>query len=343
MANNPYRPKPLPPHKEDDNDCPTCEEIDSPTQRSINLERDKYCLDLSVAAGEVSKSEQNYDGISIQYEHKKCLFIWIQENYHIYRNLMICVGAELTQTTDLIKENIASYIKLSNDLTGVLKNISKSAKDIKTKFGELREQACKLENCKNDSCNSTQWALLTGKNPENCKGEQKPPAERPAACNDIEDIFEELICMPKALGFDIDSLTKSSAEVIGIQVFSNISTLDLLHQTFITYSKEFDKQILDALKLRESDMKTQQEDLVKTVKEMTKSVVMRNRKRSDFEGLKHTLEYICCPDCDCIDGEGDNCKPRLKACECELCHICENVKTTFCPVVQSERHEHAAM
>lgn len=346
MAIKPYN-KTLPPHQNDP-DCPTCEEMDLPTQRSINSERNKYCKELTWLAGEVSKSEQNYEGLSNQYEHKKCLFVWTQKNYHIYRNLVICVGTELIQTTDSVKENIGIYTKLNTDLSGILKNLFKSAKDVKTKFTELRDQACKLEHCINDSCNAIQLGLLTGKSAENCKGETKPTTEVPEACQDAEDILDELICMPKALSFDIDSIFKSSSEVIGIQVFSNITSLDPLHKTFTDYAKEFDKLILDSMKLRENDMKKLQEELIKTLQEATKSSMTRLKKRSEFEGLRNTLEYICCPECGCVEGNG-NCDPRLKACECELCEICDQVKTTFCPEPEHEnepeheQHQHEAV
>lgn len=336
MALKPYN-KTLPSHQ-DDNDCPSCEEMDLPTQRTINTQRTKYCDELIWSEGEVVKSEQNYEGLSTQYEHKKCMFIWTQTNYQIYRNMVICISPELMQTTESIKENIATYIKLNTDLSTTLKSIFKAAKEVKVKLTELRDQACKLENCVNDSCNSIQLGLLTGKAAENCKGETKPPTERPEACTDAEDILDELICMPKTLSFDIDSIFKSSSDVIGIQVFSNIPSLDSLQKNFSDLAKEFDKQVQETSKLREGDLKKLQEDIIKTVYETSKSAISRLKKRSDFEGLRQTLDYICCAECGCIEGNGNG-EPRLKKCECDLCYICDEVKNTFCQQCEVEEPE----
>lgn len=336
MALKPYN-KTLPSHQDDDN-CPSCEELDLPTQRTINAQRTKYCNELIWSEGEVVKCEQNYEGLSTQYEHKKCLFVWTQTNYQIYRNMVICISPELIQTTESVKENIATYIKLNTELSTSLKSIFKAAKDVKVKFTELRDQACKLENCINDSCNSLQLGLLTGKAAENCKGETKPETERPEACSEVEDILNELICMPKALSFDIDSIFKSSSDVIGIQVFSNIPSLDSLQKNFTDLAKDFDKQVQEISKLREGELKKLQEDIIKTVYETSKSAISRLKKRGDFEGLRETLDYICCAECGCVEGN-ENCEPRLKKCECELCDICEEVKTTFCPQEHCEEPE----
>src|SRR5678816_319304 len=109
-------------------------------------------------------------------------------------------------------------------------------KDVKTKLNDLRDAACKLENCKNDSCNCTQVYILTGERPENCDSNE-PAGSRPAECSDAKDNLDKLICMPKALGFDADSLFKASADVVGIQVFSNIGTLDPLQKALAEDSK----------------------------------------------------------------------------------------------------------
>ncbi len=316
--------------RQHDNDYNDCVENDTATQRSINVERWKYCDNLYGAAGEVSKWEKSNEGQLNRYEHKKCMFRWTEDNYQRYRNTEIRVGTELLQSTDLIRENVTSYIKWGTDLSTGLKNIFKAVKDAKTKMNDLREAACKLENCKNDSCNCTQLMVLTGKVPENCKGESRPTQkERPKECDNVDDLLCDLICMPKALGFDIDSIFKSSSEVIGIQVFSNISTLDMLQKTLSDRSKAFEGHLQITMKTRETDLKKAQDDLIKCVQEATKATVGLYNKRSDFEGILKTVEYLCCPNCGCVQKE-NICDPRLHDCECEICDICDDVKKTFC-------------
>jgi hypothetical protein len=144
--------------------------------------------------------------------------------------------------------------------------------------------------------------------------------------------------MPKGMWSDIDSIFKSSSDVVGIQLFSNVDTLEPLQKSLEEYSKEFKKQLTEVVKLRETDMKKIQEDVVKSVQEITKAAMDRNNARSDFEGYYDATEFLCCPDCGCISNpdkgryqNGDNkCNPKLKDCENEICEICEEVQETFC-------------
>src|SRR5689334_14741747 len=88
-----YPPHNDPPKKDD---C-KCEEKDTATQRSINLERQIYCLDLTTTSGEVSKWEENYKGQKELERMRKCLFIWTEYNYQVIRNFEITTGTSLIQ------------------------------------------------------------------------------------------------------------------------------------------------------------------------------------------------------------------------------------------------------
>jgi hypothetical protein len=314
-----------------ENDKNDCVENNSLTQRSINTERRKYCDNLYAAAGEVSKWEKSSEGQLSLYDRKKCMFRWTEDNYQRYRNTEIRVGVELLQSTELISKNVSNYIDWGTELSTNLKNISKKVKEAKSKMRDLREAACKLENCKNDSCNCSQLMVLTGEVPDNCKGEskRKPKKDRPDECEDIGELLDNLICMPKALSFDIDSILKSASEVVGIQVFSNLGTLDPLQKTLFDHSKNFKSHIQLVATTRESDLKKAREKLIECVQESTIATVELYNDRSDFEGALETVDYLCCPECDCVDTDCI-CDPRLKDCECKICDICDEVKTTFC-------------
>jgi hypothetical protein len=322
------------PERHDDNDhgCKDCDEKDNATQKSINVLRREYCNKLYEAAGEVRKAEKTYEGEFKLYGRKKCMFLWTEENYRRYRNTEICIGTELNQSNDLIKENVGNYVKWGNELSASLKSIFKSVKDVKAKMKDLRDAACRLEDCMNDNCNCTQMIILTGKAPEGCKDDtkQEGPKEPKNECKEAGQYLKDIVCMAKALVFDINSIFKSSSEIIGIQVFSNIGTLEPLQKTFSDRAKEIDKLLLDTMKARESDLKKIQEELIKSVQETTKASSVRYGKRSDFEGSLRTVDYICCPDCDCVADTDNVCEPRLKDCECKICDICEDVQKTFC-------------
>lgn len=319
-----------------DNDC-GCKDQDNLTQKIITTERLKVCDLLYGSASTVSKQEKKFEGENKLFDDKKCMMKYTEENYRKYRNLDICAGTELVQTNESVKANVSNYNKWNKDLNAVLKNIANNIKTSKDKFRELQEAACKLEICYNDNCNTGQKKAITGKVPEDCKEEGR---QIPEACKDSDKIFDELICMPKGMWQDIDSIFKSSADVVGIQVFSNIDTLEPLQKSLDDYSKEFKKFLTDVVKTRETDLKKVQEDLVKSVQEITKAAMDRNNARSEFEGYYDASEFLCCPDCDCIDntdkgryqsGQGnDKCNPKLKDCEKQVCGICEEVKETFC-------------
>jgi hypothetical protein len=339
-----------------------CPDPDYQTQKYVNTERNKYCIELYDSRGATAQQETKFKGEEVVLNEKKCMFNNTEDNYQRYRNLDMTVGAEVTQTADSIKANVDKLKKWNTDLSGVLKKINKSLTDVKGKFGDLRDAGCKLESSIKDKCFSAQWKALTGKTSERCKDK---PVEPHPACKDAAEIIEDLICKPKGLIRDIDSLFQSSADVVGIQVFSSIERLEPLQKGLDQYAKDFAKLITDTAKTREADLKKLQEELIKTVKELTKSGMDRNSLRSDFEGYYDAVRFLCCPCCDCLpeekEGEestpekrrvysGDprqegqeehqhpkpdddcynDCPPRLDECEEAICVICEEVEKAFC-------------
>lgn len=308
-----------------------CVETSYNTQKAINKERIKYCDAVYVAAGEVNKWEKSYAGETNIYKRRKCMFRWTEKNFQRYRNTEITLGTELMQTTEIIRGNVAEYTKWGTDLSASLKNIFKAVKDSKAKIGELRKAADDLHHSKTDTVYDTEWTILTGKSPSKC-GEpgNEPPNDYPEKCRDIDKTVSELICMPSALDKDINSIFKSSSEIIGIQVFSNLSRVDTLQKNLAEKAKAFDGYLQEVIKARDGDMKKMQEALVKSVQETTKAAGSLYTARSSFEGIFDSTRYFCCPKCGCVSTVDDNCKPRLADCECEICKICGQVKNTFC-------------
>ena len=203
-----------------DDDCHPCKDKDNPTQVTITAERFKVCEKLYESAGDLSKQVEKSKKEKELLELRKCLFVNTEDNYRRYRNLDILVGTELLQANDSVKTNVTAFNTWNKDLGTALKNIAKAIKDLKPKFTELKKAACDLESCYNDSCNKAQKKALGGE-VEGCKKE--PVID---ACSEADKIIGELICMPKGLLSDIDSLFKSSYDVVGIQVFSNIETIE---------------------------------------------------------------------------------------------------------------------
>jgi len=294
------------------------------------------CKQLYDSRGNVAQQETKFDGEKEVFKEKKCMFLHTEENYRRYRNLEICVGTELLQTNDLIKTNVSKIKELNKNLNSTLVNLAKQIKDAKSKFGDLRTAADYLKRGYEDKCNADQKKALTGKTSENCDEPQKPPIDR---CKDADNEINQLICLPQGLTKDIDYIFQASSDVVGIQIFSNIDSLEPLQAGLSDKSQKFEKLINDTMKTRKANLDKLQDDLVVSVKSITQSAMARNTARSDFEGYYDTVDFLCCPHCDCVNenpneeqknGDCMECAPRLKECEANICEICDKVKTTFC-------------
>ena len=315
-----------PPADDPNNNCKDCGDKDNATQKIIDQERALICAKLYESAGEVSKQEQKFDGENIAFNDKKCLFKYSEENYRRYRNLDIAVGTELVQTNESVKANVTQLKDWNKKLSEKLKGIAKGVKEAKAKFSDLKKAACDLDSCYKDSCNTGQRRALTGSAP-GC--DNNPNVGD--ACKDSGTWIDELICMPKGLGADIDSIFKSAFDVVGIQVFSNIDTLEPLQKLLDENAKGFKTFIEGVVKTRESDLKTIKDELVKSVQEITKAAMDRNNARSSFEGYYDAAHFLCCPKCRCLKpADIKLCDPRLKGSEDCICAICGEVKVTFC-------------
>jgi hypothetical protein len=344
--------------KTDDCGCNDCTDKDNATQVSITANRTLLCTALYAEEGTVVKLQTKFGCESDLYKDKRCIFLNTEKSYRRYRNFEITTGTELLQTNDSVKANVAQLRDWNKTLGTTLTNLFKQVKDLKTKFGDLKDAACKLDSSYKDKCNISQVKALTGKSPENCN-DQTPPID---ACKNAGTDITTLICKPKGLAQDIDSIFQASSDVIGIQIFSNIDSLDQLQKDLSTKSIAFEKQISDTMKARKADLDTLQTDLVNSVKTITQTAVSRNFERATFEGYFDATKFLCCPSCDCVPADGstpnptgtpgtpaaktnasaqgtnpqgsndcpDDCPPRLKDCEQAICDICDQVKATYC-------------
>lgn len=327
-------PRKTPCGDDDDN----CRDGKRPTDKTVQRERKKVCDELKDKAGEVLQWEQARHGAHQLYNDKKCCFVKTETNYQYYRNIELSVGIELLQVNEGIKENVAAYKKWNDDLAAVLKDLAKTTREAKGKFAELKEAACKLNTCINDSCQSTQRKILTGEGYDNCHDQDKEVEDK---CNSKE-ILEDLEKIPKILLHDMDIIFNSTTRVAGIQVFSNVATLEPLQKTLQERSKAFDDFIKDRMTNGAKDLGTVQDELGKAIQELTKSTTGLYFRRSDFKGLKRTVEEICECRCKCINPEGP--EGRLDECKCRICEICDEVKTGVCkpadnPVCRPRQHQ----
>ena len=310
------------PRQDKDDDCSKCNETDTQTEKTIDRERKKVCSDLAVKFGEARQWEQARYGARQLFDDKQCAFVKTEKNYRLYRNLELSVGVELIQANEDIKENIKNYKKMNDDLATLLKEITKTAKEAKIKFKDLKDAGDKLETCLGDICNSTGKKILTGKSSGDCNddGDKEPK------CDDAEEILDKLVSYPKTLLHEMDLIYHSATQVTGIQIFSNVSSLEPLQKGLQEKSKAFDDLIQEKMKKGADDLKKSQEDLTKSIQELTKSTSTLYFKRSLFKGTKSATKELCCPDCGCLKGE----KGGLEKCKCDICEICDDVKEGVC-------------
>jgi hypothetical protein len=308
---------------------PDCEEKDNATQKKINAVKKVYCTSLGTARDNVKKLEIAYDGKETLYKKKERKFLRTQDNLSRYVNTEISMGSQLMQANKRITTNVGSYKTWDDSLSTALKGIFATIKDVKTKVGDLRDAAVRLENSLNDSCSAAQWSIITGKNPDNCKDDNPPPPNPQEGCKDSEEILKLLVCMPKALSFDIDSIFKASSDIIGIQKFGNISSLVALQTELSTRAVDFDTLLQNTIKTRKTDLDNAQKDLVQSLADRTDSIIDLYNQRCDYDGVYHTVSEICCPKCGCVAAGKGNCEPRLDDCLCEVCEICGEIRDTF--------------
>jgi hypothetical protein len=323
----------------------------TPTKRTIKQIKDTYCDSLKVLVGELSQSEVTYEGYVRAYHRKKCSFIKTEKNYRIVRNLELKVGIELVQASDEIRKNIASYSKTNDDLVKALKDVLAATKDAKSKFGELREAATKLDASRKDSCNASQMIILGCKSGEECsdKKEHNQDDKNPEACDNVCEILDDLVEVPETLAKDIDIIFTSAAEILGIQSFSNIKTLDKFQLDFTAAAKAFDDVVADRMKAGATATTKAQEELTAAIKTLTTAGHALYNKRNEIETDDDTKDFLCHHECDCIDcgcdddhnenDDNDNDrkkKDRFKKCKCEICDICKDVKDIYC----EDEHHH---
>src|ERR1044072_2981699 len=229
-----------PPAKQGDCGCGDYDK-DSATQVSINKVRATYCITLYDAKGAVSKLQTKYKGENEVYKEKKSIFINTEDNYRRYRNFDMCAGTEILQANDSIKGNVGKLKDWSQALNTLLVYIAKQTKDLKAKFNDLSDAACKLGRAYDDKCNAAQRKALTGTTKDNCGD----PTTVIDPCKNAGTDIEKLICIPTGLAQDADSIFQVSSEVIGVQLFSNIDALDQLQKDLSTKSTVFEKFIND--------------------------------------------------------------------------------------------------
>jgi hypothetical protein len=320
-------------------DCGCIDPTSSIQKESISKLREQYCTDMFDLKGKVVKLEVRKESLDQLITDKQCLFVWTERNYRIYRNLGFQTSAELLQTSDSIKEGVKNYLNTNKTLAESLKKLVEAAADISVKTKDLREMARKLKDARADECNCSQMIELTGEVTGNCKGSKPDPRPAPCDARSVNHILDRLSEMPEYLCEDAKTIYNASADVSGIQKFSNITTLDPLQAGLSDKIKNFDKNLQEIIKRGDADVKTSLADLIKAKQDLAKTDVELYSTRSDFEGVKKAVAFFCCQPCVCVPLTKTNIEKRLDGCADEICKICTNVKITACPPLPPKKDQ----
>ena len=141
---------------------------------------------------------------------------------------------------------------------------------------------------------------------------------------------------PESLSSDIDIIFNAATEIVGIQSFSNIKTLEKFQQDFSVNAKAFDDLVLSQMKAGAAGVAKSQEDFMAAIKNLTQAGYALYNKRNEVETADDTKDYLCCHKCKCIhecgcdEGENMDENDRLKKCKCEICEICGEVMDIYC-------------
>jgi hypothetical protein len=295
--------------------------IDDGTQQKINAVKKQYCQDLETARLSIENLKILYDANDKMYEGKQRRYLSTKENFERYNNTEISMGSQLVQANEKIKAGVTAFKTVDDSLAAQLVTIFQSVKDVKAKIGSLRDAATLLSNSKKDSCNSSQWSAITGA----AEGQQAGSCQ----CEDIEEAIDILFYMPDALVTDIDSVFKSSSDIIGIQKFCNTGSIVGLQQTLYDQATAFDQLLLATVALRKTDLDARQKELKDALAARTGSVMDLYTQRNGFGAIHSSLNKLCFGTCDCVSDDADVSSPRLEDCTKKICEICGKMKLAF--------------
>ena len=296
--------------------------IDDGTQQKINTIKKQYCQDLETARTTIENLKIVYDANDKMYDGKQRRYLSTKENFERYNNTEIGMGSQLLQANEKIKTGVTAYKTIDDSLATQLVAIFQSVKDVKTKIGDLRDSATKLMNSKKDSCNSSQWSAITG-------AADSQQAQNSCQCDEIEEAIDILFYMPDALVTDMESVFKSSSDIIGIQKFCNTGAIVGLQQTLHDQAKAFDDLLVATVTLRKADLDARQKDLKDALAARTGSVLDLYNERNVYGAVHSSLNKLCFGTCDCVSDDADVSSPRLEDCAKRICDICGKMKLAF--------------
>lgn len=182
---------------------------------------------------ETSKREvklKNAEQKKVNRQYKTCSLLQAESACNEYAKISNCITTWLGQSTIEIQGIIATQITAGAEIDAALLAAVQSIKTAKSKIKAVKDAACKLDNCVQDSCNSEQLKALIKGFKTSFTGEVEAIVDKAGMANENGNhVFEtgvnvvgiaKFICMPSLKGYgdalktEVDKLTANVADNI---------------------------------------------------------------------------------------------------------------------------------
>lgn len=277
--------------------------------------------------GTAEASCKTKDGHRNARNSKVCVLLKSEEASRFYRNLDLYAAIDATCTIESVQKNVDDQIKKSDELSKALAEASKMIKGIKDKAAELKAKACDLDTQLKDDCNKEQLRILNCNFHKHC-GYKEGYTEDDAFLTTANSLIKKAEIVNKQASRTFNA----SAEIAGIQTFSNVKSLKDMSKSLVDTIKAFKTDVDTNVKDRAVDVTKAQEDLAKTIKELATKTLEEHKATSTYEGIAFTLDFVCnddrCCDVPSLDDKSNLCKGFVN-CFCVEPPAKEGQKTNY--------------
>lgn len=277
----------------------------TPTQEAIRQIIKQLRTDVKTAHSQKKAACIDLGAAQKSYDFNACCYTKTKKSYQKYWEIDNCVTTTAVQDIEIIKTNIDTFIKDSDNLKKHFKEVVKKVKEAKGKLTEAKDATCKLSDCLDyeERCNPSIYDALVQGIVAGSGGQKLTDA--------LEAITEQSKKAQETACVTFDATIKIS----GIQIFSNIASLKTFNDKLVEKITNLKKNVDTNLKNITDQSKKAQEDLTNSIKELSSKGHSKHSATNIFEGKKETKNHLKNMTCNSVQ---DN--------QVKLEDICEKVK-----------------
>lgn len=278
-----------------------CEDVKNTRQILLNSKQE-LCNELRDAVDNLREAEGTFWGSVEVYKYKKCLYLKSNDSWRFYRNIEISTSNCSAAEAGMMKEKVKKAGERNVELQKLLKEVAKNVSEAHIKFKALNGAACALKRCMDDTCNGGQRKLLVDKLKEDNKDHFTEAIECLLTLSDSvyhTDKHKDNHRCPDDCYCDenINELLCFTADVVGMQTFSNIENLSAIEKGLNDAITEFHNNVSGNLKAGADDAAKGLEELLKFQQTAAKLKYELFEKRGLASGIKDSKDFVCDPKC----------------------------------------------